>query len=197
MKITREYILEKGFEQYLKLGYSGVSISVLQKNLNIGRASLYYYFQNKDNLFKAIIDEYFVKNILEMFHNLSKTITIPDLIEKFVEQRSQKEKMLFKITNSLYYSTSANFNSLLIFSYIHFPELKKIFRDIEEQKKTAWETAITNSIEKKELKEDFDKKSLVSLFYKITSETYQVKDNDGSSSNLAKDCQQLYNLIKK
>ena len=51
MKFTKEIILEEAFKLFLKKGYSEVSISVVQKELGIGRATLYYYFKNKEDLF--------------------------------------------------------------------------------------------------------------------------------------------------
>lgn len=44
MKITREMILRKAFAVYLEHGYSDASVSMLQQKMNIGRASMYYYF---------------------------------------------------------------------------------------------------------------------------------------------------------
>ena len=46
MKFTKEKILEEAFKLFLKKGYSEVSISVVQEELGIGRATLYYYNQS-------------------------------------------------------------------------------------------------------------------------------------------------------
>ena len=56
MKYTKEKILEEAFKLFLQKGYSEVSISVVQEELGIGRATLYYYFKSKEDLFKTVID---------------------------------------------------------------------------------------------------------------------------------------------
>ena len=43
----REKILLKALELYMVEGYSNVSITDLQGALNMGRGTLYYYFNNK------------------------------------------------------------------------------------------------------------------------------------------------------
>ena len=71
-------------KQYLLLGFEGVSISVLQKSLGIGRATLYYYYKSKDELFKDVINTYFFDIVLNEHKKIDLlTITIPELIEIF------------------------------------------------------------------------------------------------------------------
>ncbi|MCM1034420.1 MAG: TetR/AcrR family transcriptional regulator [Paludibacter sp.] len=60
MNDRRNQILEKAFELYLLKGYSGVSVSVLAEELGIGCATMYYYFQDKEELFRAVIQRYYL-----------------------------------------------------------------------------------------------------------------------------------------
>lgn len=60
MKETRQTILQKSFIIFLEKGYYGTSITDIQKKLDIGRATLYHNFANKEELFFAIVDEFFM-----------------------------------------------------------------------------------------------------------------------------------------
>ena len=51
----KDIIVQKAFEQYLIDGYEKVTVSTLQKSLDIGRATMYYYFKSKEELFEAVM----------------------------------------------------------------------------------------------------------------------------------------------
>ena len=60
MKNTKEYILEKAFALFLDKGYDGVSITDLQDELGMGRASIYHHFKSKRELFTEVIDKCYI-----------------------------------------------------------------------------------------------------------------------------------------
>ncbi len=86
MKINRELIIEKAFEQYLQMGYSAVSVSVLQKKLDIGRASMYYYFSTKESLFSAVMKRYVLDVMDDCLRPLfdEDSVTLPKVINAMV-----------------------------------------------------------------------------------------------------------------
>ena len=63
MKLTKNLLIKRAFIVYLTKGYYEVSISVIQEELGIGRASLYYYFKDKEALFDAVIKKYYIDTI--------------------------------------------------------------------------------------------------------------------------------------
>ena len=98
MKFTKEIILEEAFKLFLKKGYSEVSISVVQKELGIGRATLYYYFKNKEDLFKTVVDHYIIKYI-ESSLNIDSDATLADMIENRIRLILRQRELLLQSNN--------------------------------------------------------------------------------------------------
>lgn len=164
MKINKEKILQKAFEQYLLRGYSGVSISVLQQQLNIGRATLYYYFKDKETLFKAILEKYFIQ-VIQTNEDISPDITICELIEKRIAISQQLKTSILTLENKTL--TMSNFSALLLFGYTHYDDFKDFVRDAQQRSVQQWQVAIRNSIKRSEIKADVNIDVLASLFANI------------------------------
>ncbi len=50
-----ERILEAGWELFRKKGYRGVSVDEVCQRCNLTKPTLYYYFQNKENLYVQVL----------------------------------------------------------------------------------------------------------------------------------------------
>lgn len=194
MKINREYILQKSFEQYLLRGYSGVSISVLQQQLNIGRATLYYYFKDKETLFKAILEKYFMEDI-RSYETIAPDITISELIEKRVAV-SQKIKNNILLLNNQALNMS-NFSALLLFAYTHYPEFNRFIKNMQLYNILQWKKAISNSMNSFEVKPDVNIDVVAALFANI-KDGYEsgVSAEPVMDTFLKTSYDYLYNLIK-
>lgn len=164
MKVNREHILQKAFEQYLLRGYSGVSISVLQQQLDIGRATLYYYFKDKETLFKAILEKYFIEAI-RSYENIASDITINELIEKRIAVSQQIKDNILSLNNQTL--TLSNFSALLLFAYTHYDDFNLFVKKMQQCNITQWKQAITNSMNRSEIKPDVNINVLASLFANI------------------------------
>lgn len=53
---TREVILASAIEAFAERGYSGTSIQDILQATGLSKPTLYYYFKNKADLFRAILD---------------------------------------------------------------------------------------------------------------------------------------------
>lgn len=195
MKVNREYILQKAFEQYLLRGYSGVSISVLQQQLNIGRATLYYYFKDKETLFRAILDKYFMEDI-RSFEAISPDITISELIEKRIAV-SQKIKNNIRSLNNQTLSIS-NFSALLLFAYTHYDDFKHFVKNMQQCNIIQWKKAIINSMNLSEIKPDVNIDVVAALFANIKDgyESGVSAELVITDTFLKTSYYYLYNLIK-
>lgn len=54
---TRKIILDKALKVFLTKGYDKASMNDIVKESGITKGGIYYHFQNKDELFKAVIQE--------------------------------------------------------------------------------------------------------------------------------------------
>jgi len=57
--LTKELIVEEANRQFLELDFSKVSMRSIAKALGCTHGSIYYHFQNKEDLFNAVIEKYF------------------------------------------------------------------------------------------------------------------------------------------
>lgn len=196
MKINKEKILQKAFEQYLLRGYSGVSISVLQQQLNIGRATLYYYFKDKEALFKAILDKYFIQVIQRDDVN-SQQITVCELIEIRIAISQQIKASISMLGNQTL--TMSNFSALLLFGYTHYTEFKKFVKETQQRNVQQWQIAIKNSIEQSLIKPDVNIDVLASLFANIKDgyESGLCIEPVMTDTFLKTSYDYLYNLVKQ
>lgn len=58
MNETREKILDVFLELFSPKGYSAVSIRDICKCMGIKESSVYYHFQNKQNIFDVLLDKF-------------------------------------------------------------------------------------------------------------------------------------------
>ena len=56
---TKAEILEVASETFAELGYSGTSIEVLADKMNVSKRMIYYYFENKEGLYRAVLLRYY------------------------------------------------------------------------------------------------------------------------------------------
>ncbi|HOI26532.1 MAG TPA: TetR/AcrR family transcriptional regulator [Paludibacteraceae bacterium] len=201
MNSTRDYITEKAFEQYLTNGYEGVSISVLQKSLNIGRATLYYHFSNKEDLFNEVINVYVTSIFQKHLGMIDKSIvTIPDLIQIFTDMHEFIKQAILRtnISNAKF----SNYTSLIIHAYMHNPNFADFMHYVIEETYQSWVFGIKNSIKKGEVREDINVNILASIFTGIKDNVSLGLDdkiillpNEDNNYNI--NCLYLSNLIKK
>ena len=57
--LTKEMIVEEADRQMLELDFSKVSMRSIANALGCSHGSIYYHFQNKEQLFNAVIEKYF------------------------------------------------------------------------------------------------------------------------------------------
>ena len=55
MKNKREEILQAAEEEFARNGYEGANISRIAKRVGVTHVLLYYHFQNKENLFREVL----------------------------------------------------------------------------------------------------------------------------------------------
>ena len=59
MSTTREKILDVSLELFSQRGYSAVSIRDICKRVGIKESSVYYHFENKQNIFDELLDNFY------------------------------------------------------------------------------------------------------------------------------------------
>ncbi len=204
MYITKDFLLKHAYELYLQDGYSKVSISVLHNKLKIGRASLYYYFKTKDDLFKAVLDEYVFKAIRNGFEDVQtianqSTMTVPILIRSLIKVFHQIEDSILMYNNN---TSMANLTELLLFAYTEYADIAQFLKIANRKIFRLWIKALQNEQNAGTIRNDIDVMVLAGFFCSIKSAyesgTQQYRKNLSHSQAVAYEnslnC--LYELIK-
>ncbi|WP_029904660.1 TetR/AcrR family transcriptional regulator [Prevotella sp. 10(H)] len=162
MKYSREYILRRAFDVFMNIGYDSASISVLQEELGMSRGAMYRYFKNKEELFFAVIDEYFFKVFEKILKGIKDDLTVTELIE--VIHRLQKLIASAFMRAGVTHTTFLNYTGLMIQAAKHYPDFVHRFSVINGHFLDHWRNALRKSIEMKEIRSDINIEIMCILF---------------------------------
>ncbi len=150
LKEKNNFIIKAARERFAHYGYSKVTMDEIAADVEMGKASLYYYFPTKEELFKAVVlqeQNEFARNIEEL---LQKQSAASEKLNEYVEQRLK------------YFHDLVNLGMLCVHSVFDIKSIfKKLFEDFEAQelillKKIIDEGKSTGEFSKS-LPEDFTK----------------------------------------
>ncbi len=95
---TKEKILEIAGRFFVKHSYKGVSLGMIADKVGIKKASLYYYFKNKEDLYFAalekILDELYIVVESIMKKDMMAEQKAKELISAFINFSVKKEKFI-------------------------------------------------------------------------------------------------------
>lgn len=208
MKYSREYILKRAFDVFMQKGYDSASISVLQKELCMSRGAMYRYFDNKEDLFRAVIDEYFFRLLEHHIYKIDRqhSHTVDELIK--ITYRRQKLIVNVFVKAGVTHLAFLNYTALMIQAVKHYPDFIVRFSDINKSLIYRWQQAFKNSIEQKQIRSDIDIEIMSILFNNVcikesAGHECEIDDKEIFSINILQDFNKrkqvidyLYSLIK-
>ena len=117
----KEYeILNAARERFAHYGFSKVTMEEIASDIGMGKASLYYYFPTKEELFKAVIykeQNLFVEEIEKLF---SRKISAENKLKNYVKKRLE------------YFHQLVNLSTLNVNTFADIKMMfKELFRDFE------------------------------------------------------------------
>ncbi|MCS7257983.1 MAG: TetR/AcrR family transcriptional regulator, partial [candidate division WOR-3 bacterium] len=87
VEVKKEQILKAAGEVFARYGLSKTTIEDIAKAAGVGKSSIYYYFENKDEIFKAVIEEQ-VRAVQEKIKKAIETADNPiDKLKTFAVTR--------------------------------------------------------------------------------------------------------------
>jgi len=104
-KLTRQILIDNGYELINTYGYHGVSIDNIINEIGLTKGAFYYHFDNKHHFVEAIIQERISKeihsNFIEPLKERGNPIFIlTDLLEdKFLKDKSLNQNLGSPLTN--------------------------------------------------------------------------------------------------
>lgn len=196
MKDRKEYIIRKAMELYALKGYSGVSISDLQISLDIGRGTLYYYFQDQDELFLTCMEKYFIEPKQRALNNVPDDAGIETMIAAMMSYLRGLEEALLTFDNKSV--NTSNVNNLMFSAYTHFPALHRKAQRLAIKEQELWRKAIYHDQRAGIIREDIDRDHIALMFASVkNSYDAGLGQAQMNFSILEKTYTELHNLLKK
>ncbi|MDH8679037.1 TetR/AcrR family transcriptional regulator [Fusibacter bizertensis] len=87
---TYKRILEYSRNIFFEVGYSKVSMDELVHEIGMSKATLYRYYSSKEELFEAVVDDFFDEIEEEIYHILNTNLSSDAIIEKFIYTMSKR-----------------------------------------------------------------------------------------------------------
>jgi len=135
-KEKEQAILKAARERFAQFGFNKSTMDEIASDVELGKASLYYYFPAKEDLFRAVIhheQDEFVKAIEKI---LNQNITASKKLFLYVENRLEFFEELLNL-GTLNVHSFSNTKSIYksLFENFHYQELKLIQIIINEGKR--------------------------------------------------------------
>ncbi|HKI78030.1 MAG TPA: TetR/AcrR family transcriptional regulator [Ignavibacteriaceae bacterium] len=146
-KIKETGIIKAARQRFAHYGYSKVTMDEIAADVELGKASLYYYFPTKENLFQEVIlqeQDEFAEEIEKILQNET---CAEDKLLQYVDQRLK------------YFKKLVNLGALSFYSFIekksHF---KQYYKKFEERELQLLAKIFEEGRSKKEFKAEIDEK---------------------------------------
>ena len=158
---SRQRILIEAFRLFATMSYERVSFSVMEKEINLGRGSMVYYFKNKEGLFREMLTTLVfstssIKAVPEAYRR-SLSSFYNYFIEVLIREKEHLKRLGIENLNEALMRIE---NSAL--SYIdHFRE--QVLNWYDEEIK-IWNEVIKNAVQTGEIRDDIDTLTVSSLF---------------------------------
>lgn len=145
----RDVILDSANKMFTRKGFNGTSVGEIAKEAGLSKASLYYYYESKDEILYELVKRTLlnVMNYIDQsFSDKTELIKDKEWIKDFtnrVYNIIESEKDVFKI--ALTEDLKTNLNDSMIFELLSsmFKEYEKIFEIPDEDKTVIFILAIT------------------------------------------------------
>ena len=142
-KTKQQIIIDAARDRFAHFGFSKVTMDEIASDVELGKASLYYYFPTKEELFKAVItleqDE--LKNDIELILQAKKPAS--QKLHEYVKLRMK------------FFQDLINLGTLSIYSYFDSKSVyEKLFLDFEKIELVLIKKIIVEGINSKEFNPD-------------------------------------------
>ena len=135
-KEKEQVILKAARERFAQFGFSKVTMDEIAADVEMGKASLYYYFPAKEDLFRAVIQQEQDQFVDAIEKILAQNISACKKLAQYVDRRVDFFQDLLNLGTlniHSYFDTKSIYKSL--FENFHAQELKLMDRLIKEGKK--------------------------------------------------------------
>ncbi|GHV00870.1 TetR family transcriptional regulator [Bacteroidia bacterium] len=196
MKDNKEHILKMAFHLFMRKSYKAVTLKDIIHATGLSNGTFYYYFENKEQLFKEVAEHYMFKLTRQTFENSPK-----DSLHNFIRHALDNFRHIF---NTLHRNTepdlNVNFFSFLFEALRYFPELQEELLKLQAQETNAWVEIIGIAKKNGEIRQDIPDDAVAKLFIYASDgnrmDYVLDKDIEALKSRMEILWNELYNILK-
>lgn len=195
MKDSRDYILKTAFSLFISKGYKAVTMSDMENATKLTKGAFYHYFKNKEELFHAVIEKYYLSSHLNC--NSDSFNTLKEYIAYIAVCLSNKMTDIQEFTGGKF--LDPYYMTIILEAKKHFPFLDEKIKNTFQYQTNQWEKIIVKAKNSGELKSNIESSILAETFTSIglgVVKNLILDDSvDYALSKIKMQYEQLYKLI--
>lgn len=161
MEDSREHILKTAYQLFLQKSYKAVTFKELMEKTGFSKGAFYHYFQSKEHIFEAIIDDYLSRYGSINFAGLSQN-SLRGFIDDYLKAIRLSREALSATASGV---SDKNNHYLLLFEAIRIiPGFTDKIINHQQKEMLAWMSIISSAKQKKEIKSSVKDGELARLF---------------------------------
>ncbi|MDN3692414.1 TetR/AcrR family transcriptional regulator [Chryseobacterium tructae] len=141
-----EQILHAASELYLKYGFKKVTMDDISKAIGKSRTSIYYYFKNREEVFQAVLNSLVIEVASEIGSAMNEQSTLEEKIRTFCLTKIKTSESKQPFFTAVEAGMNAEEKSR------HTQVMEVVHQHLMEGEKILLEKAITESMDKKEIR---------------------------------------------
>lgn len=201
MKNSKEHILNISFRLFLSKSYEHVTIRDIENATGLTRGAVFYYFSNKEDLFKATIDySIFDRQDAQKKIQLDNINSLYDFINCYIIgiKRTIEWIQGIIITDITTQSASKAYLSLGLQAGNYYPGFDEKLNEIHQKEIKIWKFFIEKAVQNKEIRQECNPQLLAEQFRVLfMGKSYIDALNKGLDTERLKEIYfHFYNLIK-
>lgn len=195
----KELLYFEAFKLFLMHQYDGVSLNDIEKATKMTRGAIFYYHNNKLELFKSVVKHYFIDKQKAQADIQYENKSLKDFINTYVDTiRNQMESLGKTIQEVGVTSASKAYIILGLKLREYSEELNQEYTSIRNKILANWVAAIQNAVKTGEIKDNTDVLTMAEIFVSVYLglSIWESFQSGLDTEHLRYKYYYLYNLIK-
>lgn len=199
-KSNKEVLYKAAFRLFLVKQFEGVSLSDIEKESGLTRGAIFYYANDKKDLFHDIIKHYVIdRQNISTKVNSSGYTSVRDYIDLYIKGvRDTMDNLYELLPDMTRDNASRAYVSTILEASTFFPDVNIWYRHNVNNDISMWVSVLHKGVENGEIREDIDllnsAKQFVCIYYGLTLIN---SFSDGLNTNqLLEQMLNLYDFIK-
>jgi AcrR family transcriptional regulator len=160
MRDTKEHIVKTAFLLFMQKSYKAVTLKDIIAATGLSNGAFYHYFENKEQLFKEVVDHYLIGMTRRVFENYPQN-SLHDFIRHTLDNFERIFDTLYKNAGG---GANTNFFSFMFEALRYFPELEGEMIEMQALETDAWLKVIDIAKRNGEIKQHIPGDTIAKLF---------------------------------